>query len=72
MEVRLEPLDHPFWGQMEISSLHVTPSMISGASFASAGQTAKFDVTIPKIAIRYQPTEFLAKRQCHRELCTTR
>ena len=62
VEVRLEPLDHPFWGQMEIQLAARYTEYDIKASFASAGQTAKFDVTIPKVAIRYQPTEFLAIR----------
>ena len=62
LEVRIEPLDHPRWGQMEIQAAVRYTEYDIKASFASAGQSANFDVTIPKLAIRYQPTEFLAIR----------
>lgn len=62
MEVRLEPLDHDFWGRMEIQAAVRFTEYDIRASFASAGQSADFDVTIPKLAFRYQPTEYLAIR----------
>jgi outer membrane receptor protein involved in Fe transport len=61
-EVRLNPLESDTWGDIEIqAALRYTDYEIA-ANVANAGKSADFDVTIPKLAIRYQPTDWLAIR----------
>ena len=61
-EVRLLPIASERFGQMEIQAAVRYTEFDIDASFASVGQSAGFDVTIPKLAIRYQPTDWLAVR----------
>ena len=61
-EIRVEPLNSDTWGQMEIQAAVRYTEYDITASFASNGQSAGFDVTIPKLAIRYQPTDWIAVR----------
>ena len=62
VEVRLQPISSDFWGEMEVQLAARYTEFDIDASFASAGQSAGFEVTIPKLAIRYQPTDWLALR----------
>ena len=61
-EMQIFPIDHPFWGEMEVQAAIRYAEFEGTASFAEPGQTANFDVVIPKIAMRYQPTDWLAIR----------
>ena len=61
-ELQIFPIDHPFWGEMEVQAALRYAEFEGTASFAEPGQTANFDVVIPKIAMRYQPTDWLAIR----------
>jgi len=62
MELRIVPLDSDRWGTMEIQAAIRYSDYEISANVANAGQSAEFDVTIPKLAIRYAPTEWLAFR----------
>ena len=61
-EIQVFPIDHPKLGQMEVQAALRYAEFEGSASFAEEGQTANFSVTIPKIAMRYQPLEWLAIR----------
>jgi len=61
-EVRVIPISSETFGQMEVQAALRYTEFDINASFASVGQTAGYDVTIPKLAIRYQPTDWLAMR----------
>ena len=61
-EVQLFPIDHPRWGEMEVQLAVRYAEFVGRASFAEAGQESRFEVTIPKIAMRYQPFDWLAFR----------
>lgn len=61
-EIRVEPIASERFGQMEIQAAVRYTEFDISASFASVGQSAGFDVTIPKLAIRYSPTDWLALR----------
>ena len=62
MEVNVQPLSSDTWGEMEIQAAVRYTEYDINASFGAAGQSVGFDVTIPKLAIRYQPTDWLAVR----------
>ena len=62
LELRAEPISSEVWGQMEVQAAVRYTEFDIDASFASVGQTAGFDVTIPKLAVRYQPNDWLAVR----------
>ena len=61
-EVQIHPIDSPRWGEMEIQLATRWAEFEAGGSIVGSGETAKFDVNIPKLAIRYQPTDWLAFR----------
>ena len=61
-EVRVSPISSERFGQMEVQAAVRYTEFDIDASFASTGQAAGFDVTIPKLAIRYSPTDWLAVR----------
>ena len=62
VEFRVQPISSDFWGRDEVQVAARYTEFDINASFASVGQSAGFDVTIPKLAIRYQPTDWLALR----------
>ncbi len=62
VEFRVTPISSETFGQMEIQAAARYTEFDINASFASIGQSAGFEVTIPKLAIRYQPTDWLAVR----------
>lgn len=62
VEMRFQPISSEVLGQMEVQAAVRYTEFDINASFASVGQSAGFDVTIPKLAIRYQPTDWLAVR----------
>ena len=62
VEIRVEPISSERFGQMEVQAAVRYTEFDINASFASIGQSAGFDVTIPKLAIRYQPNDWLAIR----------
>ena len=61
-ELQIFPIDHPKLGQMEVQAAIRYAEFEGSASFAEQGQTANFEVTIPKLAVRYQPVDWLAIR----------
>ena len=61
-EVRLQPISSDRFGQMEVQAALRYTEFDINASFASAGQSAGFEVTTPKLAIRYSPVDWLALR----------
>ena len=61
-ELQVFPLDHPDWGTLEIQVAGRYAEFEAGGSIASAGQTAQFDVTIPKFAASYRFRDWLAIR----------
>ena len=61
-EVRLQPISSDRFGQMEVQAAVRFTEFDINASFASAGQSAGFEVTTPKLAIRYSPVDWLALR----------
>ena len=60
VEFQVTPLAHDFWGTMEIQAAARYAEFIGRGGFTNS--TAKFDTLIPKLALRYQPTEWLAFR----------
>ena len=62
VEMRFQPISSELLGQMEVQAALRYTEFDINASFASIGQSAGFEVTIPKLAIRYQPTDWLAVR----------
>ena len=62
VELRIEPISSETFGQMEVQLAARYTEFDINASFASVGQSAGFDVVIPKVAIRYQPNDWLAIR----------
>ncbi len=62
VEMRFQPISSEVLGQMEVQAALRYTEFDINASFASIGQSAGFEVTIPKLAIRYQPTDWLAVR----------
>ena len=62
VEVRVQPISSERFGQMEVQAAVRYTEFDINASFASIGQSAGFEVTIPKLAIRYQPNDWLAIR----------
>ena len=67
-EVQLFPLPES-WGELEVQAAVRYAEFIGTASFARAGAESRFDVTIPKLAMRWQPfnLEWLALRASRTE-----
>ena len=61
-EVRVEPVSHPRWGQMEVLAAARYAEFESRGFLSARGAKAKFETTIPKLAIRYQPFDWMAIR----------
>ena len=57
------------WGELEVQAAVRYAEFVGTASFARAGAESKFDVTIPKLAMRWQPfnLEWLALRASRTE-----
>jgi len=53
-EIQIHPISHPTWGQMEVQIASRYAEFEAGGSIAG-GDTAQFEVNIPKFAMRYQP-----------------
>lgn len=60
-ELQLPLLEHEKWGQMELQ-LAARYSEIETVGIIGQTGVAKFDTTIPKVALRYAPTDWLAFR----------
>ena len=60
-EFNLPLLNSPRFGEMELQLAARYTEIESRGIFGQAG-TAKFDTTIPKVALRYQPVDWLAIR----------
>ena len=54
-------LNHPRWGEMELQLAARYTEIEARGIFGQAGD-ASFDTTIPKVALRYQPVDWLAIR----------
>ncbi len=62
MEVQLPLIAHPRWGEMEVQAAVRYAEFEGRGDILLPGDAAKFNTTIPKLAIRYQPIEWLAFR----------
>ncbi|MDE0423162.1 MAG: TonB-dependent receptor [Gammaproteobacteria bacterium] len=62
MELQLPLINSPRWGDMEVQIAGRYAEFEGRGSIISGGDSAQFDTTIPKVAIRYAPTEWLAVR----------
>jgi hypothetical protein len=60
-EVSLPLISHETWGEME-AQVALRYSEITAEGILGQPGTAKFTTTIPKLAVRYSPTEYLAVR----------
>ncbi len=60
-EVSLPLISHETWGEME-AQVAVRYSEITAEGILGQPGTAKFTTTIPKLAVRYSPTDYLAVR----------
>ena len=61
-EIRITPLADSRWGEMEVLAAARYAEFESRGFLSARGATADFSTTIPKLAVRYQPTEWLAVR----------
>ena len=62
VELSIPLLDHDFWGQMEVQAAARYAEMTMRGGYSTAGQEIDYDTVIPKLAIRYQPLDFLSIR----------
>ena len=62
VEFSLPLVDHDFWGQMEAQVAARYAEFEARGGYSTAGSKVNFDTVIPKLAIRYQPLDFLALR----------
>ena len=61
-EVRITPLADSKWGEMEVLAAVRYADFESRGFLSARGASADFSTTIPKLAVRYQPVEWLALR----------
>ena len=61
-EIALPLIVHPTWGDMEVLTALRYAEFEGRGSLSAAGETANFNVTIPKFAMRYSPTEWVSFR----------
>ena len=62
MELQLPLIAHPRWGEMELQTALRYAEFEGRGDILQPGAAATFNTTIPKIALRYQPVEWLAVR----------
>ena len=62
MELQVPLINHPKWGDMEVQLAGRYAEFEGRGSIISGDDSAQFNTTIPKIAFRYAPTEWLAIR----------
>ncbi|HIM34491.1 MAG TPA: hypothetical protein EYM33_03080 [Pseudomonadales bacterium] len=62
VEFQLPLINSPKWGDMELQLAMRYAEFEARGSVSARGQKAEFDTTIPKIAFRYSPTDWLAVR----------
>ena len=62
VELQLPLISHPKWGDMEVQAAVRYAEFEGRGTILQGGSTAKFDTTIPKLAVRYAPTDWLAFR----------
>ena len=62
MELQLPLISHPKWGDMEVQTAVRFAQFEGRGTIISGGDTAQFDTTIPKLAVRYAPVDWLAFR----------
>lgn len=66
-EFQFQPLNHPRWGEMELQTA-VRYAVFEGhGSIFALGEAAKFNTTIPKIALSYTPTNWMSIRASRTE-----
>ena len=61
-EIRITPLGGGRWGEMEILAAARYAEFESRGFLSARGATADFSTTIPKLAVRYQPLDWLSIR----------
>lgn len=62
VEASITPLSHDRFGTMEVQAAARYAEFETQAGLYAHGATAKYDTVIPKLAMRYQPTSWLALR----------
>lgn len=62
MELQIPLISDDFWGELEMQIAYRYAEFEGRAGFSAEGQSAEFDTTIPKLAIRYQPVDWLSLR----------
>ena len=62
VEASITPLAHPKFGTMEVQAAARYAEFETVAGIYAHGASAKYDTVIPKLAVRYQPTSWLAVR----------
>ncbi|MCY4012893.1 MAG: TonB-dependent receptor [Gammaproteobacteria bacterium] len=62
VEAQIQPISHPKWGQMEVQIAARYAEFDTKAFLYAHGNSAQYDTVIPKLAMRYQPTSWLAVR----------
>ena len=61
-ELQLPLIQHEKWGEMELQLAMRYAEFEGRGSISTLGEVARFDTTIPKVALRYSPTDWLAIR----------
>ena len=61
-EVSLPLVSHEIWGTMELQAAARYAEFEARGGLSTAGRVATFDTVIPKLAVRYQPLDWLAIR----------
>ena len=62
IEFSIPVLDHDLFGQMEVQIAARYAEMEARGGLSTLGQKAEYDTVIPKLAVRYQPFDFMAIR----------
>lgn len=62
VEAQITPISHPKWGQMEVQIAGRYAEFETTGHLYAHGASIEYDTVIPKLAMRYQPTSWLAVR----------
>ena len=62
MELQLPLISHPKWGDMELQTAVRFAQFEGRGTIITGNDSAQFDTTIPKVALRYAPVDWLAFR----------
>ena len=62
LELQLPLISHPRWGELELQTAIRYAEFEGRGTILAGASGAKFDTTIPKVAVRYAPTSWLAVR----------